>query len=300
MAKNKGLGRGLDAIFLDNTITSDEEKNSLKLRLPLSLIDTNPDQPRKNFDPDALNSLADSIAAHGLLQPILVRPVGDRYEIIAGERRFRASKLAGLTEVPAMVIDADNMKAAQLAIIENIQRESLNPYEEAEAYNSLMGDYSMTQEEVAERIGRSRSTIANSLRLLDLPEDVAKMLVDGRLTAGHCRALLGLADKTALLPTAEAVAAKEISVRDAEALVRRENRAYAAKIAEENAPVVSAPVKVDYISSLESKFTRSTGRQCKITSTRNRKTFEIEFRDYEDLENLLKLLGGDTVLDDLA
>ena len=300
MAKNKGLGRGLDAIFLDNTITSDEEKNSLKLRLPLSLIDTNPDQPTKNFDPDALNSLADSIAAHGLLQPILVRPVGDRYEIIAGERRFRASKLAGLTEVPAMVIDADNMKAAQLAIIENIQRESLNPYEEAEAYNSLMGDYSMTQEEVAERIGRSRSTIANSLRLLDLPEDVAKMLVDGRLTAGHCRALLGLADKTALLPTAEAVAAKEISVRDAEALVRRENRAYAAKIAEENAPVVSAPVKVDYISSLESKFTRSTGRQCKITSTRNRKTFEIEFRDYEDLENLLKLLGGDTVLDDLA
>ena len=298
MAKNKGLGRGLDAIFLDNSFTAEEEKNTDKMMLPLSAIDTNPDQPRKNFDSDALQSLTESIATHGLLQPILVRPVGERYEIIAGERRFRASKMAGLTEIPAMIIEADNMKAAQLAIIENIQRESLNPYEEAEAYSSLIDDYRMTQEEVAEKIGRSRSTIANSLRLLDLPEPVAKMLIEGKLTSGHCRAILGLADKTQINLTAELVAQKEMSVRDAESLVRRQNRTYAARIAAENAPIAQTPVKVDYISTLEARFTRATGRQCKITATRYKKTFTLEFRDSEDLEAIIKRLAGDDVLKD--
>lgn len=298
MAKNKGLGRGLDALFLDNSITGDEEeKNSLKMRLPLSLIDTNPDQPRKNFEPEALRTLADSIAANGLLQPILVRSLGDRYEIIAGERRFRASKLAGLDEIPAMVIEADNMKAAQLALIENIQRESLNAFEEAEAYSSLMDDYDMTQEEVAERIGRSRSAVANSLRLLELPDEVAKMLVDGRLTAGHCRAILGLAEKSAIPSVAELIAAKNLSVREAESLVRRENRAYAARIEEENTPL--SPVKIDYVSALEERFLAATGRRCKITSTRNKKTFQVEFRDNEDLEEIFKLFAGENALDDL-
>ena len=300
MAKNKGLGRGLDAIFLDNSVlTPEEEEKSLKTRLPISSIDTNPDQPRKNFDPDALRSLADSISANGLLQPILVRSLGDRYEIIAGERRFRASKLAGLDEIPAMVIEADDMKAAELALIENIQRESLNALEEAEAYSSLMGDYHMTQEEVAERIGRSRSAVANSLRLLDLPDECAKLLVDGSLSAGHCRALLGLEEKSSIAALAEAVAAKNLSVRETEALVRRENRAYAAKIAEENAPEKAAPVKVDYLGALEEKFLASTGRRCKITSTRNKKTFEVEFRDNEDLEEIIKALAGRDALDDL-
>ena len=299
MARNKGLGRGLDALFIDNSVTTpeEEEKNSLKMRLPLSSIDTNPDQPRKNFEPDALSSLADSIAANGLLQPILVRALGDRYEIIAGERRFRASKLAGLDEIPAMVIEADDMKAAQLALIENIQRESLNAFEEAEAYNSLMDDYNMTQEEVAERIGRSRSAVANSLRLLDLPDEVAKMLVDGTLTAGHCRAVLGLVEKSSIVSVAQLIAAKNLSVREAESLVRRENRAYAARIAEENA--APAPVKVDYISALEERFLAATGRRCKITSTRNKKTFQVEFRDNEDLEEIFRLFAGDDAMNDL-
>ena len=294
MAKKQGLGRGLDAIFLDNSVTTaEEEKNSVKTKLPLSSIDTNPDQPRKNFEPEALASLADSIAANGLLQPILVRSLGDRYEIIAGERRFRASKLAGLTEVPAMVIEADDMKAAELALIENIQRESLNAFEEAEAYNSLMDDYHMTQEEVASRIGRSRSAVANSLRLLDLPDECAKMLIDGRLTAGHCRALLGLDDRSSMIALAELTEAKNLSVRETESLVRRENR----RAAEEDEPEKAAPVKVDYVSALEEKFLVSTGRRCRIVSTRNKKTFTVEFRDNEDLEEIIKALAGGSLGD---
>ncbi len=302
MAKSKALGRGLDAIFLDNSVSigDENEKSSMKMRLPLSSVDTNPDQPRKTFDAEALASLSDSIAAHGLLQPILVRPVGERYEIVAGERRFRASKMAGLTEIPAMVINADNKKAAELAIIENIQRESLNPYEEAEAYSSLMDDYSMTQEEVSERIGKSRSAVANSLRLLDLPDAVAKMLVDGKLTAGHCRALLGLVDKSGFPLTAEYVAEKGLSVRDTEALVRRENREFAARVAAENAPIEPVRVKVDYASALENRFTKLTGRQCKITATKKKKTFTVEFRDSEDLEAIIKLLAGDDALNDFT
>ena len=296
MPKNKGLGRGLDAIFLDNSIPESAEKGSDRLSLPLSSVDTNPDQPRKTFDPDALASLADSIAAHGLLQPILVRPVGDRYEIIAGERRFRATKLAGLDEIPAMIIDADNMKAAQLAIIENLQRESLNPLEEAEAFSSLMREYRMTQEEVSERIGKSRSAIANSLRLLDLPDDAARMLVDGKLTSGHCRALLGLTDRSSVSAAAAFVAEKGMSVRDTEAYVKRENRAFAARLAEEKKK--PEEIKIDYTARLAERFTRATGRQCKITSTGRKKTIEVEFRDNDDLEALLKTLGGKEVLDD--
>ncbi len=299
MAKKASLGRGLGALYLENSVTEGEERESLKKNLPLSLIDTNPDQPRKNFDPEALQSLADSIAANGLLQPILVRQLADRYEIIAGERRFRASKLAGLNSVPAMVIEADNQRAAQLALIENIQRENLNPYEEAEAFNSLMDEYKMTQEEVAERIGRSRSAVANSLRLLDLPDEVAKMLIDGRLTSGHCRAVLGLAEKETITAVATLVAEKNLSVRDTESLVRRKNRAYAARLAEENTPVREEPVKVDYVSDLESRFTGATGRRCKITSTRNKKTVEFEFRDNEDLEDILKLLGGKELFENI-
>lgn len=299
MAKNKGLGRGLDAIFLDNSVTEVEERDSLKMSLPLSSIDTNPDQPRKNFDPEALQSLSDSIAVNGLLQPVLVRQLGERYEIIAGERRFRASKLAGLDSIPAMVIEADDRRAAQLALIENIQRENLNPYEEAEAFSSLMDEYKMTQEEVAEQIGRSRSAVANSLRLLDLPDEVAKMLIDGRLTSGHCRAVLGLAEKETIPAVAALVAEKNLSVRDTESLVRRKNRAYAARLAEENAPVREESVKVDYVSALESRFTGATGRRCKIVSTRNKKTVEFEFRDNEDLEDILKLLGGNDLFENI-
>lgn len=296
MAKNKGLGRGLDAIFLDNSPSTESDEGSVKTSLPLSQIDTNPDQPRKNFDPAALATLADSISANGLLQPILVRAVGERYEIIAGERRFRACKLAGLDSVPAMVIEADDRQAAQLALIENIQRESLNPIEEAEAFSSLMNDYKMTQEEVSERIGRSRSAVANSLRLLDLPAEAARLLIDGLLSAGHCRALLGLVERDTLPEVAAYAAERKLSVREVESLVRRRNRAYAARIAEENAPLPE--VKVDYASALESRFTGATGRRCKIIATRNKKTVELEYRDNEDLEELLKTIAGDAFLEE--
>ena len=295
MAKNKGLGRGLDAIFIDNTLPEKEPETG-KTTISITLIDTNPDQPRKMFDADALASLAESITANGLLQPILVRQTGERYEIIAGERRFRASKLAGLSEIPAMVIEADDEKAASLALIENIQRESLNALEEAEAYKSLMKDFNMTQEEVAAKIGKARSSIANSLRLLDLPDAVAKMLVDNKLSAGHCRALLGLEEKSAVETLAVLVYEKNLSVRDTEELVKKANKQYASKI--KNTPPKAKQLKIDYLSHLEARFTETTGRRCKITATKNKKTITLDYNDNEDLEAIMKLLAGDKVFDD--
>ena len=179
MAKNKGSIRGLDAIFLDNSFPEDEEVTTERRTVQISDIDTKPDQPRKNFDAAALAGLAESISANGLLQPILVRKVGERFEIIAGERRFRASKLEGLLEIPVIVTEADDATAAKYALIENLQREDLNPYEEAAAYQKLMSEYDLSQEEISTQIGKSRSAIANAVRLLDLPPEVVKMLTDG-------------------------------------------------------------------------------------------------------------------------
>ncbi len=293
MAKKKGLGRGLDAIFLDNSY-ADEQKESERLSVPIIQIDTNPDQPRKSFDSEGLAGLADSIAANGLLQPILVRRVGDRFEIIAGERRFRASKLAGLSEIPVIVTEADDAKAAEFALIENIQREDLNPYEEASAYRSLMDEFGLTQEDISIRVGKSRSAIANALRLLDLPDEVVAMLVSGILTAGHGRALLGLRDRSNILPLAERAVARNLSVRDVEAAVKSANRKSAQDDDDDSAPTVS----VNYFRSLESKFTSVTGRRCRITDTKNKKTFQIEYRDNDDLEEILKKLAGNELLDE--
>ncbi len=294
MAKKKGLGRGLDAIFLDNSYT-DEQKESERLSVPIIQIDTNPDQPRKSFDSEGLAGLADSIAANGLLQPILVRRVGDRFEIIAGERRFRASKLAGLSEIPVIVTEADDAKAAEFALIENIQREDLNPYEEASAYRSLMDEFGLTQEDISVRVGKSRSAIANALRLLDLPDEVVAMLVSGILTAGHGRALLGLRDRSNIIPLAERAVARNLSVRNVEAAVKSANRRSAAP---DDDADPAAPVSVNYFRSLESKFTSATGRRCRITDTKNKKTFQIEYRDNDDLEEILKKLAGNELLDE--
>lgn len=183
MAKASGLGRGLDSIFVDNTV--EEAENTGVRTLRISLIDPKSDQPRKNFDGEALSQLADSIAANGILQPILVRETGDRYTIIAGERRYRAARLAGLTEIPALVLEADDESAAKYALIENLQREDLNPYEEAAAIRKLMYEFSLSQEQVASSIGRSRSAVANALRLLDLPEEAVAHLIDGTLSAAR-------------------------------------------------------------------------------------------------------------------
>lgn len=289
MAKKKGLGRGLDAIFQDNSFPEEtESRSSDRLTVPLSMIDTNPDQPRKAFDNEALAGLADSISANGLLQPILVREVAGRYEIIAGERRYRASRMAGLSEIPVIVVNADDLATAKYALIENLQRENLNAYEEAAAYQSLMKEYSLTQEEISIQIGKSRSAIANSLRLLDLPDQVAKLLIGGFLSAGHCRAILGLKNREEMLPLAEKIVAQELSVRDVESMVRSLN-----KKKPDLGDLVDGPLKVDYNTELEQRFTRITGRQCKIVNTGKKKSFKVEFSDNEDLESILKKLAGD-------
>ena len=294
MPKNKGLGKGLDAIFRDNLFAEDETKTNERLIVPISQLDTNPDQPRKSFDSEALAGLADSISANGLLQPILVRMVSGRYEIIAGERRFRACKLAGLLEIPVIVVEADDVTAAKYALIENLQREDLNPYEEAAAYQTLMKEYDLSQEEISVQIGKSRSAIANAVRLLDLPPEVVKMLTDGMITAGPGRARLGLRDRNQIVPLAQRCVNRNLSVRDVEAAVRAANRNLAKA---EEAVTDAEPVSVDYIASLEERFRSVTGRRCKITDTKNKKTFQIEYRDNEDLEQILRSLAGDDLLD---
>ena len=298
MAKGKGLGRGLDAIFDDNAF-GEESGDGVKT-LRISMIDPKADQPRKNFEPEALAQLADSIAANGVLQPILVRQTGERYEIIAGERRFRGAKLAGLSEIPAIVVEADDLTAARYALIENLQREDLNPYEEAVAYDRLMKEFGLSQEEIAGQLGKSRSAVANSLRLLDLPDEVVKMLTDGIMTAGHGRTLLGLKDRNQIVPLAKRCISRNLSVREMEQVVKQANRIYAAEQVALEKAVENAgeePVQVDYFASLENRFTSYTGRQCKITETRNKKIFQVEYRDNEDLEELLKHLAGSDFLD---
>lgn len=290
MARNKGLGRGLDAIFNDNSISDETASGVTKIRI--SQIEPKKDQPRKLFDNEALAQLADSIAANGVLQPILVRESNNgMYSIIAGERRWRASKLAGQTEIPAIIMDADEFTAAKIAMIENLQRENLNPCEEARGYAELMSAYSLTQEEIAEQIGKSRSAIANSMRLLDLPEEIMDMLATGTLSAGHGRTLLGLKDKSKMIPLAERTAARNLSVRELEATVKKMNR----EAPEEKKDNLN---KVDYIADLESKVTSIIGRRCKITSTPRSKFIQIEFVNNDDLEDILKRVCGRTPVDD--
>ena len=210
MPKKNSLGRGLDSLFLENDET---DKSSISM-LRVSEIEPNPAQPRKNFDNEALAQLADSIARHGLLQPIAVREhESGFYRIIAGERRWRAAKMAGLIELPAIIYDMDDKKAAELALIENLQREDLNPIEEALAFRTLIKEFGMTQEDTANQIGKSRSAVANSLRLLDLPDDVVAMVADGSISAGHARAILSLDREEDMLPLAQRIVEKTLSVR---------------------------------------------------------------------------------------
>ena len=297
MGKMKGLGRGLDSIFVDNAI--EEETGSGVRTLRMAEIDPKADQPRKNFDAEALSQLADSIAANGILQPILVRETGERYEIIAGERRFRAARLAGLSEIPALVLEADDEAAAKYALIENLQREDLNPYEEAAAIRKLMDEYGLSQEQVAGSIGRSRSAVANALRLLDLPEDAVKLVTDGTLSAGHARTLLGLLDKGQIGDVARKCVQSALSVRELESLVKKLNRLYTQQRDAIEDDAGAGEVVVDYFASLENRFTSATGRRVKITETRNKKVLQLEYRDNEDLEELLRSLAGDAFLDEV-
>ena len=298
MAKrSSGLGRGLDAIFLDNTLvenTADKENTISTLKI--SLVDPKSDQPRKYFDKEALEELSASIKENGLLQPILVREYGDagRYQIIAGERRFRACRLAGLTEIPAIVLNRDDRAAAQIALIENIQREDLNPLEEALAYKSLKEEYDMTQEELSERIGKSRSAIANSIRLLDLPEEILTMVAARELSAGHARTLLGVKDKEDMILLAQFAAEQDLSVRQLEEQVKKINKKPKAveEDVEEEAPVV------DYFREMELRIQRQLGRKVKIEDKGKKKTLTLFYEDNEDLDELLKAICGNDFLEE--
>ena len=289
MKKNNALGRGIDAIFLENTLDAQEDGGVKTLRI--NQIEPKAGQPRKNFDNDALSELADSIAAHGVLQPILVRNlIDDRYQIVAGERRWRASKMAGLTEVPVVIIEGDERKIAQIALIENIQREELNPLEEAMAYRSLAEEYRMTQEEIAGQIGKSRSAIANMMRLLDLPKELMGLVSDGTLSAGHARTLLSLRDKEDMILLAEKTAENEWSVRTLEEEVRK----YLARKAKEEKDTEEEPkpFEVDYVAELEKRMMRNLGRKVKISAKKGKQSVTIFYEDNEDLEILLSQICG--------
>ncbi|MBR5322959.1 MAG: ParB/RepB/Spo0J family partition protein [Clostridia bacterium] len=293
MAKEKGSGRGLDAIFIDN-YEIEESSSDRITTLRLSEIEPEPTQPRSIFEHEPLEELASSIATHGLLQPIIVRNgKNGYYRIVAGERRWRASKMAGLAEVPVIIIEADDRKAAELSLIENLQRENLNALEEAEAYKALIDEYDLTQEEVSSRIGKSRSAISNTMRLLNLPESVLQLIKEKKLTAGHARALLALNDSELICTIAEKAVAKALSVRQVEALVDS-----LSEKTKKTTPSTSAVIEVDYVAELEKRVTEQMGRLFKIRSKGKCKKIEIEYSDERDLENIIKKLCGNTFFED--
>ena len=289
MAKKPGgLGRDFYAI-LDDNITDMKEGAATTLRI--AEVEPRSDQPRKQFDKEALEALADSIASYGVLQPILVRqnPNFEGYfEIIAGERRWRAAKMAGLTEIPAIVLDGDDLKAAQIAVIENVQREDLNVVEEAFAYKALIDQFDLTQDQVAKQVGKSRPAIANLLRLLELPDEVLEQLKAGDLTAGHARALLGLNDPEKIVPLSNRIIAKNLSVRETEVLVKRENIAPAPELPD----IDGKPQNRAYMMDLERRTRETLGRKVKITQNDKKKSIELYYEDDADMEALLLALCG--------
>ena len=302
MAKKSGFSKGgIDSLFAENYIENVAVSATVDgpQILRVSEIEPKPDQPRKYFDEEALQQLADSISTHGLLQPIIVREsAGGFYQIIAGERRWRASKLAGLLEVPVIIMEADALKAAEIAIIENIQREDLNPYEEAAAYQSLMRQYNLTQEQVAEKVGKSRSAVANTMRLLDLPDEVLEMLKTGDISAGHARALLALKDKDAIVDTAKRILTHSLNVRDTESLVKKLNKIYEDSLKNDSsASSDETEIVVDYAKDLENRAMSLIGKRVKIIdSGKHNKFLQVEYVDNEDLEELLvKLCGKDII-----
>ena len=285
-----GLGRDFFSILDDNVY---EAKKDSVINIKIGDIEPRRDQPRKDFDDESLQSLADSITIHGVLQPIIVRENADfpgTYEIIAGERRWRASKIAGLSEIPAITIDGDDLKVAQISIVENVQRENLNPVEEAFAYQALVERFGLTQDQLSKEVGKSRSAIANMLRLIDLPDEVLSLLKDGKITTGHARAILGLDTDEQMILLAQKTEEKGLSVREVEKLVRK-------ILAEQDVEVLnvkddSAVQKRVYMRDLERRAMDMLGRRVKINQTAKKKTVELTFDSDSDLEELLTLLCG--------
>lgn len=285
-----GLGRDFYSILDDNMI---EDKKDSVSKIKVNDIEPRRDQPRKNFDEESIQLLADSISIHGVLQPIIVRENPDfpnTYEIIAGERRWRAAKMAGLSEIPAITVDGDDLKVAQIALVENVQRENLNPVEEAFAYQALVDRFGLTQEQLSKEVGKSRSAIANMLRLIDLPDEVLSLLKEGKITNGHARAILGLDDEDQMIALAQKVYERDLSVREVEKTVKR-------LLAEQDVetlkttPDESVQKRV-YMRDLERRVMDKLGRKVKINQTTKKKTVELTFDDDADLEELLTLICG--------
>ena len=295
MAKKPGgLGRQYYEIFDDNAFTSSQ--NNVAQLLRVSEIEPRADQPRKDFNREALESLADSISNLGVLQPIVVREninYPGSYEIIAGERRWRAAKMAGLSEIPAVVLDSDDLKTAQVALIENLQRENLNAIEEAMAYAALIEKFSLTQDQIAKQVGKSRSAIANTLRLLDLPESIAEMVKEGTLSAGHARALLPLENAEDMETVADRIIVRSLSVRDAEALVKRllEHSEEPDQVEVDSEKGLEKLTRI-HMKELENRARATLSRRVRIINTGKKKTVELTFDSDSDLEELLTLLCG--------
>ncbi len=283
-AKKRAMGRGLDALFESNS--RDESGVSV---LPVSDIEANKGQPRKTFDEKSIEELAESVKIHGIIQPIIVRAAGDGfYVIVAGERRYRAAKLAGLTEVPVIITELSSAEAAEVALVENLQRTDLNPIEIAEAYKALTDDFSLTQQQLADRIGKPRSSVANALRLLELPEKVKKYVAEGKLSDGHAKVIAGLGDESLIKQAAEEIVKNELNVRATELLVKR--------LKAPKKAVVEDPQTKSYDRALSERMFSILGR--KVTVNKGRKhTLEITYTDGDDLEALIKRICGDDVFD---
>ena len=282
MSNQKGLGRGLGALLGD--FGEEPIQNSAYQLLPLYKVEPNPDQPRQDFDEEELQALSESISIHGVIQPLTVRELDNGYyQIIAGERRWRAARMADLSEIPAVIIEADNKKAMELALIENLQRQDLNPVEEALGYQSLIDEYGLTQEEAASRVGKSRPAVANSLRLLGLCPEVLDRLRKGELTSGHARAVLSLKDPKKQQQASQKITALGLSVRQAELICKNMGRESLPKKEE-------APLAIDYVAECEKNLSKHLGRGVKIVNGKRKGRFELEFYGQEDLQVLLDAL----------
>ena len=281
MASNKGLGTGLGALLGD--FSEEAVESSAYQILPIYKVEPNPDQPRRDFDEEELQALADSISVHGVIQPLTVRqmPTG-YYQIIAGERRWRAARLANLSEIPVVIVEADDKKAMELALIENLQRQDLNPVEEALGYQALIEEYGLTQEEAAGRVGKSRPAVANALRLLGLSPAVLEKLKNGELSAGHARAILTLKTEKKQQEAAKKIIALALSVRQAETLCKNMNK--------ESAPKKEPVFAVDYVAECEKNLSKQLGRGVKIVNGKRKGRFQLEFYGEEDLQRLLDAL----------
>ena len=281
MASQKGLGKGLGALLGDFT-EEPLEKSAYQL-LPIYKVEPNPDQPRQDFDEEELQALADSITVHGIIQPLTVREMPNGYyQIIAGERRWRAARMANLSDVPAVIIEADDKKAMELALIENLQRQDLNPLEEALGYQTLMNEYGLTQEKAAGRVGKSRPAVANALRLLGLCPEVQERVRKGELSAGHARAILQLKSEKKQQEAAQKIVALGLSVRQAELLCKN--------MSKEPVPQKKEVFAVDYVAECEKSLSKHLGRGVKIVNGKRKGRFELEFYGQEDLQNLLDAL----------